>query len=68
VQVQEYVEEKQASSGRHRGSRDRREYDWENFYVILVLPPFLIIRHFKNFGESKHLKFDQNYRENYKNL
>jgi hypothetical protein len=23
---------------------------------------------FKNLGESKHLKFDQNYRENYKNL
>jgi DNA helicase TIP49 (TBP-interacting protein) len=33
-----------------------------------VLPPFQIIRHSKNLEESKHLKFDQNYRENYKNL
>jgi hypothetical protein len=33
-----------------------------------VLPPFQIIRYSKNLGESKHLKFDQNYRENYKNL
>jgi hypothetical protein len=36
--------------------------------VRQVLPPFQIIRHSKNLGESKHLKFDQNYRENYKNL
>jgi len=34
----------------------------------IVLPPFQIISHSKNLGESKHLKFDQNYRENYKNL
>jgi hypothetical protein len=36
--------------------------------VSILLPPFQIIRHSKNLGESKHLKFDQNYRENYKNL
>jgi hypothetical protein len=36
--------------------------------ITVVLPLFQIIRHFKNFEESKHLKFDQNYRENYKNL
>jgi hypothetical protein len=34
----------------------------------LILPPFQIIRHSKNLGELKHLKFDQNYKENYKNL
>jgi hypothetical protein len=36
--------------------------------VFILLPPFQIIRYFKNFRESKHLKFDQNYRESYKNL
>jgi hypothetical protein len=33
-----------------------------------LLPPFQIIRHSKNLEESKYLKFDQNYKENYKNL
>jgi hypothetical protein len=40
--------------------------DTLNLYILL--PPFQIIRHSKNLGESKHLKFDQNYRENYKKL
>lgn len=32
-------------------------------------PPFQIIRYSNFIGESKHLKFDQNYyRENYKDL
>jgi hypothetical protein len=31
-----------------------------------LLPPFQIIRHSKNLRGSKHFKFDQNYRENYK--
>jgi hypothetical protein len=39
-----------------------------SMFTCLVLPPFQIIRHFKNLRESKHLKFKQNYRENYKNL
>jgi hypothetical protein len=34
----------------------------------LVLHPFQFISNFKNLGESKHLKFDQNYWENYKDL
>jgi hypothetical protein len=40
------------------------------FAIILValLPPSQIIRHSKNLEESKHLKFDQNYRNNYKDL
>ena len=33
-----------------------------------VLPSFQIISHSKNLEESKHLKFDQNYSENYKDL
>jgi len=33
-----------------------------------VLPPFQILSHSNFFGESKHLKFDQNYKENYKDL
>jgi hypothetical protein len=33
-----------------------------------LLPPSQIISHSKNFGESKHLNFDQNYRKNYKDL
>jgi hypothetical protein len=40
----------------------------KNIGQHLLLPPFQIIRHSKNLGESKHLKFDQNYRENYKKL
>ena len=31
--------------------------------IYLVLPPFQIIRHPKNLGESKQSKFDQDYRE-----
>jgi hypothetical protein len=31
--------------------------------IYMLLPPFQIIRHSKNLGESKHFKFDQNYRE-----
>jgi hypothetical protein len=31
-------------------------------------PPFQIIRYSKNLEESNNFKFDQNYRENYKNL
>ena len=34
--------------------------------VKRVLPPFQIISHSKNFGELNHLKFDQNYRDKYK--
>ena len=33
-----------------------------------MLPPFQIIKHPKNLGESINLKFDQDYREKYKNL
>jgi hypothetical protein len=33
-----------------------------------ILPPFQIISHYNFLGESKHLKFDQNYGENYKKL
>jgi hypothetical protein len=33
-----------------------------------VLSPFQIIRYSKNLESQKHLKFDQNYRENYKKL
>ena len=33
-----------------------------------LLPPFQTISHSKNLGESKHLKSDQTYRENYKDL
>jgi hypothetical protein len=36
--------------------------------IYMLLPPFQIIRHSKNLGELKHLKFDQNYKENYKKL
>jgi hypothetical protein len=36
--------------------------------VSQLLPPFQIISHSKNLGESKHIKFDQNYRENYKDF
>jgi hypothetical protein len=38
---------------------------WRGFFL---LAPFQITRYSKNLGELKHLKFDQNYRENYKNL
>jgi hypothetical protein len=40
------------------------------FFLSLLYntPPFQIISRYKNLGESKHLKFDQNYRENYKDL
>jgi hypothetical protein len=31
-------------------------------------PPSQIIRHSNFLEESKHLEFDQNYRENYKDL
>jgi hypothetical protein len=34
----------------------------------MILPSSQIISHSKNLGESKHLKFDQNYKKNYKDL
>jgi hypothetical protein len=34
----------------------------------LLLHPSQIVSHFKNLEESKHIKFDQNYRKNYKVL
>jgi len=34
----------------------------------MLLPPSQIISHSKNIGESKHLKFEQNYRKNHKDL
>ena len=37
-------------------------------HACFVLHPFQIIRHSKNLGESKNLKFDQNYKENYEDL
>ena len=33
-----------------------------------VFPQFQIISHFNNLVESKHFKFDKNYKENYKDL
>ena len=30
-------------------------------YISSILPPFQIISHFKNLGESKFFKFDQKY-------
>jgi hypothetical protein len=48
--------------GRHIASRflSNRPY---------VSTPFIPnYKTFKNLGKSKHLKFDQNYREKYKNL
>jgi hypothetical protein len=40
-----------------------------NKQTILASTPFILnYKSFKNLGESKYLKFDQNYRENYKKL
>jgi hypothetical protein len=33
-----------------------------------LLPPYKIIGFSKNLGESKHFKFEQYYRKNYKDL
>ena len=37
-------------------------------HLWFLLPPFQIISHSKNLRKSKHLKFDQNHSENYKDL
>ena len=50
--------------------------DWLNFRKDFrppsepkeLLPPFQIISYLKNLRELKHLRFDQNYREKYKDL
>jgi len=36
------------------------------FSIYLLLPLFQIVSHSKNLRQLKHLKFDQNCRENYK--
>ena len=47
----------------------KRERSQEYLQISkLLLTQFQIISHFNDFGESKYFKFDQNYRENYKDL
>ena len=38
------------------------------YTITKILHQSEIISHSKNLGESKHIKFDQNYRKNYKDL
>ena len=39
-----------------------------NHENITTTPPSQIISYYKNLGELKYLKFNQNYRKNYKDL
>jgi hypothetical protein len=47
---------------------NNNEKCYRNFSPKIFASKHALIRHFKNLGESKHLKFDQNYGENYKKL
>jgi hypothetical protein len=56
-------------SFRPRSLMELSEGSWQGALTEKINTPSIPnYKTFKNLGESKHLKFDQNYRENYKNL
>jgi hypothetical protein len=54
----------------HKNKKNMREESGPciNHEKITTTPPSQIISYYKNLGELKYLKFNQNYRKNYKDL